>query len=123
MRQVQEALKGIIDVYADVYRPLNRQQRAPESYAVYVTQTMEDEHWDDEARAEKTFVYMNLWSAKDPTEKAKAIRRAMRRAGFAMAEESTGSSSGEADYAEGTKMHCVSWTWVWREAIDDGDED
>lgn len=121
MRQVQEALKGIIDVYADVYRPTNKRQKAPGQYAVYVHQAVEDEHWDDEAQSMKFFVYMNLWSEGDPTEKAKEIRRAMRKAGFSMAEESTGSTSGEAAYAEGPKMHCVSWTWVLREAINDGD--
>lgn len=121
MKQVQNALKGIIDVYADVYRPTNRSQTAPGQYAVYVTQTVEDEHWDDKARSLKTFVYMNLWSEGNPAETAKAIRRAMRKAGFSMAEESTGSSKGEANYAEGAKMFCVSWTWVYREEIDDGD--
>lgn len=120
MRQVQEALKGIIDAYADVYRPLKADMSTPAQYAVYVTQTTEDEHWDDEAQSMKTFVYMNLWSKSNPTEKAREIRRAMREAGFAMAEESTGSSSGEAAYAEGPKLHCVSWTWVYRERIEDG---
>ena len=117
MRQVQEALKGIVPVYADTYRATDKKQTAPKQYAVYVTRTIEDEHWDDDVQTLKTFVYMNLWSADDPTEKAKEIRRAMRGAGFCMDEESTGSTSGEADYATGAKLHCVSWTWVYREAV------
>ena len=121
MKRVQEALAGIIDAYADVYRPLKADQSPPQQYAVYVTRTVEDEHFDDEARSTKTFVYMNLWSSIDPTDMAKRIRRAMRAAGFGMAEESTGSGSGEADYAEGSKRHCVSWTWVCRDGVDDGD--
>lgn len=120
MKEVQNALRGIIPVSQDVYRPENAAQDAAEQYAVYVTSTTEDEHWDDEARSLKTFVYMNLWSRTDPTEMAKTIRKAMRAAGFSMAEESTGSTSGEADYAEGPKYFCVSWTWVFRQEVDDG---
>lgn len=121
MRQVQEALRGIIAVSQDVYRPNSADMSTPAEYAVYVTSTTEDEHWDDEARSLKTFVYMNLWSRTDPTEKARAIRQAMRAAGFNMAEESTGNTRGEANYAEGSKYFCVSWTWVYRECVDDGD--
>lgn len=120
MKRVQEALAGIIQSYADVYRPIRRDQSPPDQYVVYVTQTTEDEHWDDEVRSTKTFVYMNMWSAGDPTEKAREIRRAMRAAGFAMSEESTGSSSGT-DYAEGPKLHCVSWTWICRDVVENGD--
>ena len=120
MRQVQEALKGIIAVSQDVYRPGDAARDAAGQYAVYVTSTTEDEHWDDEARSLKTFVYMNLWSRTDPTEMAKTIRKAMKAAGFSMAEESTGGTNGEADYAEGTKRFCVSWTWVFRQEVDDG---
>lgn len=121
MKQVQEALKNIIQVQQDVYRPTGADMSAPAQYAVYVTSAMEDEHWDDEAQSMKTFVYMNLWSRTDPTEKAREIRKAMRGAGFGMAEESTGNTRGEANYAEGPKYFCVSWTWVYRERIDDGD--
>lgn len=120
MRQVQEALRGIIAVSQDVYRPGDAAQDAAGQFAVYVTSTTEDEHWDDEARSLKTFVYMNLWSRTDPTEKAREIRRAMRAAGFGMAEETTGNTKGEARYAEGPKYFCVSWTWVLRECVDDG---
>ena len=121
MKQVQDALKGIIQVQQDVYRPRNAQESTPAQYAVYVTSSMEDQHWDDEARSMKTFVYMNLWSRTDPTEKAKEIRKAMREAGFSMAEESTGNTRGEANYAEGPKYFCVSWTWVYWENVEDGD--
>ena len=121
MREVQEAMRGIVQVSKDVYRPGRADEAAPAQYVVYVTRAMEDEHWDDEAQSMIFYVYMNLWSATDPTEKAKEIRRAMRKAGFGMEEESTGSTSGEADYAEGPKMFCVSWTWVLRRAVQDGD--
>ena len=121
MRQVQEALAGIVAVHADVYKATNRGQEAPAQYVTYVTTTTEDEHWDDEVQSMKTFVYMNLWSKENPTGKAKAIRKAMQKAGFSMAEESTGSSGGEAKYAEGPGMYCVAWTWVYREAVSDGD--
>lgn len=121
MRAVQDALRNIISVSQDVYRPGDAAQDAAGQFAVYVTSTTEDEHWDDEARSLKTFVYMNLWSRTDPTEKAKEIRRAMKAAGFSMAEESTGSTKGEANYAEGCKYFCVSWTWVYRERAEDGD--
>ena len=121
MKRVQEALAGTVVAYADVYRPLREDQNPPQQYAVYVTRTVEDEHADDEARITKTFVYMNLWSKIDPTDKARQIRKAMRAAGFGMAEESTGTGSGEADYAEGSKRHCVSWTWVCWDGVDDGD--
>lgn len=121
MRQVQEALRGIVQAHQDVYRPARADMQAPAQYAVYTTITTEDEHWDDEVQSIKTFVYLNLWSEGNPTGTAKAIRQAMRKAGFSMAEESTGSTTGTADYAEGTKRFCVSWTWVYRERIDDGD--
>lgn len=121
MKRVQEALNGVVPAFMDVYRPTAADQSAPEQYVQYVTNATEDEHWDDEARTTKTFVYMNLWSKGDPTEKARQIRKAMRKAGFGMAEESTGSSSGEADYAEGPKLFCVSWTWVCRDEVNDGD--
>lgn len=120
MKQVQEALKGIIAASQDVYRANDAGQETPEQFVVYVTSTTEDEHWDDEARSMKTFVYMNLWSRTDPTEKARQIRKAMRAAGFSMAEETTGSTKGEARYAEGSKYFCISWTWVYRECVEDG---
>lgn len=121
MKQVQDALKNIIQVQQDVYRPDSADMSTPAQYAVYTTVATEDEHWDDEAQSMKTFVYMNLWSQTDPTEKAKEIRKAMKEAGFSMAEESTGNTRGEANYAEGPKYFCVSWTWVYREVITDGD--
>ena len=62
---------------------------------------------------------MNLWSKNDPTNTAKAVRAAMREAGFSMSEESTGATTGESYYAEGPKLFCLRWTWVYREAAEE----
>ena len=125
MKQVQEALKGIgIEVYQDVYRPKSAQNGSAAQFIVYVTRTVEENHYDDEAHGLKTWVYMNLWSTGNPNAMAKMVKKAMKQAGFAMVEEETGSTSGEAKYAEGPKMFCVNWTWVFREeAEEDGDSD
>ena len=66
-----------------------------------------------------TYVYLNLWSLTDPTDAAKAVRRAMRAAGFAMMEESDKGYNHPA-YNVDANLFTVGWTWVYREAIDDG---
>ncbi len=120
MKRVNQALKVTgIETHADVWRPLERDRRVPNQYIVYVTKTVEDEFYDDAPQSVQIFVYMNLWSAGDPTSAAALVRRAMRKAGFAMEEEETGSASG-AKYDENAKMHCVSWTWVGWDVIEDG---
>nr|DAU88153.1 MAG TPA: protein of Unknown Function (DUF1259) [Caudoviricetes sp.] len=81
--------------------------------------TTEDWHADDAYQSIRTYVYMNLWSMGDPTDTAKAVRAAMREAGFAMSEESTGATTGESYYAEGPNLFCVRWTWVYWEAAEE----
>lgn len=119
MKQVQEALKNIVPAYQDVYRPAGKNQAQPEQYIVYTTMTTEDWHADDAYQSIRTYVYMNLWSMGDPTNTAKAVRAAMREAGFAMSEESTGATTGESYYAEGSNLFCVRWTWVYWEAAEE----
>ncbi len=120
MRQVQEAFEGLdIRAHAGVWRPISGME-AEEQYVTYVTVTREDGYCDDEAHEEVTYVYMNLYSKVNPNEMAGKIRRAMKAHGFQREEESTGSSSGEADYHDGVKRFQVSWTWVYREEIGDG---
>lgn len=119
MRQIQEALKNIVPVYQDAYRPTAKSQAQPDQYIVYTTMTTEDWHADDAYQSIRTYVYMNLWSMGDPTDTAKAVRAAMREAGFAMSEESTGATTGESYYAEGPNLFCVRWTWVYWEAAEE----
>lgn len=119
MKQVQNALKNIVPVYQDAYRPTAKSQAQPDQYIVYTTMTTEDWHADDAYQSIRTYVYMNLWSMGDPTDTAKAVRAAMREAGFAMSEESTGATTGESYYAEGPNLFCVRWTWVYWEAAEE----
>lgn len=119
MKRVQDALKGVVAAYQDAYRPAAKSQTQPDQYVVYTTTTIEDWHSDDECQFYRTYIYMNLWSMGDPTATARAIRAAMRGAGFAMDEESTGATTGDSYYAEGPNLFCVRWTWVLREAADD----
>ena len=119
MKLIQEALKDIVPVYQDAYRPTGKNQAQPEQYIVYTTMTTEDWHTDDAYQSLKTYVYMNLWSIGDPTNTAKAVRAAMREAGFSMSEESTGATTGESYYAEGPNLFCVRWTWVYWEAAEE----
>ena len=117
MNRVLEALRGIIPVYHDEYRPDNKRQTAPDQFATFVTMTIEDSHSDDVCTGLKTFVYMTLWSKQDPSDMAARIRDAMRAAGFAMSEERTGASSGDSYYTEGGNYFGVRWTWVcWEDA-------
>lgn len=119
MKQVQNALKNIVPVYQDAYRPTAKSQAQPDQYIVYTTTTTEDWHADDAYQSIRTYVYMNLWSMGDPTNTTKAVRAAMREAGFAMSEESTGATTGESYYAEGPNLFCVRWTWVYWEAAEE----
>lgn len=124
MKRVQEVFKKLgIPAWQDAYKKQDAQKAAVSQYVVYVTQTIEDEHYDDEPQSTRTFVYMNLWSAGNPTATARMIRKAMREAGFAMQEETAGSTSGNNQYAENAKMYCISWTWVCWDVMEDGDTD
>ena len=73
MRQVQDALASVgIEAFPGAWKPTAEHTTAPNQYIVYTTMTYEDEHWDDEFRRYRVYVYLNLWSRIDPTE---ALRR------------------------------------------------
>ena len=120
MRQVQEALANIgIPVMAGIWRTTMESQNPPLQYVVYSSTTTEAEHYDDHARALRTYVYLNLWSDIDPTDMAEAIRQAMFSYGFGMLEESDKGYNHPA-YDPSTKTYTVQWTWVWFEEVDYG---
>ena len=106
MRIVQNALRGIgIPVFAGAWKPTPENPTAPDQYVVYTTMVTEEEHWDDEFRQYRVYVYLNLWSKGDPTEMVRRIRTDMRLAGFGFSEE-TDSYNDETDY------NLVAATWV-----------
>ena len=120
MIAVQKALAPTgLSVYAAIWKPTVEYQEPPEQYLVYSSTTTEDEHYDDQPISTQTFVYLNLWSLTDPTDAAKAVRRAMRAAGFAMMEESDKGYNHPA-YNVDANLFTVGWTWVYREMIVDG---
>lgn len=120
MKQVQTALQGIgIPVMAGVWRATSRSQNPPSQYVVYSSTTTESSHADDRVTSTQTYVYLNLWSEIDPTEKANEIRDAMYAAGFFMLEESDKGYNQPA-YETDTRTYAVQWTWVWREEVDYG---
>ncbi|NLV85439.1 MAG: hypothetical protein GXY60_12820 [Spirochaetales bacterium] len=110
MKIVQDALRPTgIPAFAGAWRPTATQPTAPEQYLVYTTMTREDEHWDDAFQRYRVYVYLNLWSANDPTTAISTVRAAMRQAGFAMLEESD-------SYSAEARQALVAWTWVfWSE--------
>ena len=121
MKQVQQALSGLdLPVYAGIWRPTASGQNPPAQYAVYATTTTEDVHLDDAVVSIKTFVYLNLWSAGDPTGTAALVRNAMYTAGFGMVEE-TDRGYNEPAYDVGTRMYTVHWTWSLYEEVARGD--
>ena len=98
MRIVQNALREIgIPVFAGAWKPTPENPTAPDQYVVYTTMVTEEEHWDDEFRQYRVYVYLNLWSKGDPTEMVRRIRTDMRLAGFGFYEE-TDSYNDETDY-------------------------
>ena len=106
MRIVQNALREIgIPVFAGAWKPTPENPTAPDQYVVYTTMVTEEEHWDDEFRQYRVYVYLNLWSKGDPTEMVRKIRTDMRLAGFGFYEE-TDSYNVETDY------NLVAATWV-----------
>ena len=121
MRHVQEALKGIgIPVMAGVWRATSANQNPPVQYVVYSTTTTEASHQDDMTTSYRTFVYLNLWSAGDPTATAARVREAMYSSGFGMVEE-TDRGYNEPAYDVGTRMYTVHWTWSLYEEVNRGD--
>lgn len=112
MKIVQDALKSVgIPVYPAVWRAKDENQSPPDTYAVYTTMVTEAEHWDDDVRSERIYVYLNLWSVNDPTDTAARVRAAMRAAGWGMAEETTGTAT-SSRYNETADRYSVHWTWV-----------
>ena len=113
MKQVQDALRPTgIPAFAGAWQSTVEYPIAPEQYLVYTTMTTEDEHWDDALRRYQLHVYLNLWTALDPTEAIRQVRAAMRRAGFAMLDETD-------SYNDDTRQTLIAWTWVcWMEAND-----
>ena len=71
---------------------------------------------DDCVTSTRTYVYLNLWSDKDPTDMADLIRNAMYAAGFAMVEESDKGYNQPA-YDTATRQYTVQWTWCLRQEV------
>ena len=117
MRQVQEALKGIgIPVMAGVWRATSANQNPPVQYAVYPRPPPEASHQDDHVTSYRTFVYLNLWSDIDPTERQTASARPCTTRGFFMVEESDkGIKSARLRHRHYAVT--VQWTWCWREEV------
>lgn len=108
MKIVQDALRPIgIPAFAGAWKPTAAQPTALDQYLVYTTMTREDEHWDDAFRRYRVYVYLNLWSAHDPTVAIASVRAAMRQAGFALLEESD-------SYNADARQTLVAWTWIIR---------
>ena len=112
MKRVQDALKPTgIPAFPGAWKPTAVQPTAPAQYLVYTTMTTEAEHWDDALRRYRIYIYLNLWSDPDPTDAIRAVRAALRTAGFAMVEEDERASPDEE-----SRQYLVSWTWVfWSE--------
>ena len=113
MKRVQDALISTgISAFPGAWKPTVAQPTAPAQYLVYTTTTLEDEHWDDTLRRYLVYVYLNLWSDSDPTDAIRAVRAALRAAGFAMVEEDERASPD----AE-ARQYLVAWTWLcWEES-------
>ena len=106
MRRVQDALASVgIEAFPCAWKPTPEHKTAPDQYIVYTTMTSETEHWDDEFRRYRVYVYLNLWSRIDPTEALRRIHAAMRQAGFAFYEEND-------SYNDDTDYHLVAGTWI-----------
>ena len=121
MKRVQDALKPTgIPAFPGAWKPTASQPTAPAQYLVYTTMTTEDEHWGDDLRRYRVYVYLNLWSDTDPTDTAVRIRSAMYNAGFAMIEESDRGYNMPA-YDSATRQYTVQWTWCLREEVHHGD--
>lgn len=115
MKRVQEALRPTgIPAFAGAWKSTVEYPVTPEQYMVYTTMRTEDEHWDDEARRYRVYVYLNLWSKNDPTPAILQVRAAMRQAGFAFVEE-TDQVADDSGYNEDTRQYLTSWTWVCME--------
>ena len=105
MKEVQQALAATgIPAFALAWKSTASDPVPPDSYLVYTTRTYESEHWDDTLKSYTVNVYLNLWTKLDPTDSKLLVRKAMRAAGFEMAEEAV-------SYEDSTDMTLVAWTW------------
>lgn len=124
MKIVQNAIAPTgIKAFPSVWRQLTEAEGAPDTYITYVTNMAEAWRQDDDFRAYRIFVYMNLWTRADPTEPARLVRDAMRGAGFLMVEEYTGTPS-HLEYQKDLGMYSIGWTWdgLFERADVDGEE-
>lgn len=111
MRQVQEALASTkIPAYVGTFRATDAVPKPPKTYCAYTTMTREMAFSDDDNHAYETFVYLNLWTTKDPEGAISKIRSAMKSYGFHMEEE-------REEFDEETGLNLVVWTWVWQEDV------
>lgn len=105
MRLVQTALAPIgVACFASAWLPTQTQPSPPAAYLVYTTSRREARHADDATTAWSLYVYLELYSASDPTQTRRAVTRAMYAAGFAMVEE-------RESYDSTSEQYRVSWTW------------
>lgn len=118
MNIIQWALKDIgIPVSRGIARPADGSGRIPSQYVVYSMTTNEYDHSDDLCTTYKTFVYMNLWSASDPTEMAATIRKCMYAAGFTIQEESD-KGYNQPSYSTASNLFNIEWVWIYIQDVD-----
>ena len=105
MRLVQTALAPAgLPCFASARLPTQKQATPPATYLVCTLSHREESHADDAATAWSLYVYLELYSAGDPTQARRAVDRAMYGAGFAMVEE-------RETYDATSEQYRVSWTW------------
>lgn len=105
MRLVQTALAPTgLPCFASAWLPTQAQSAPPAAYLVYTLSRREARHSDDAATAWSLYVYLEMYSAGDPTQARRAVDRAMYGAGFAMVEQ-------REKYDATSEQYRVSWTW------------
>lgn len=105
MRRVQTALAPTgLPCFASAWLPTQAQSAPPGAYLVYTTSRREARHADDGITAWSLYVYLELYSAGDPTQARRAVNGAMYGAGYAMVEE-------RESYDAASEQYRVSWTW------------
>ena len=112
MQLIQDAMPEGVSAYAGAWRPTAEVPQVVYPYVVYTTMRYPDRHADDDDISWAVYVYMNLYCENDPGEKRKAVRQAMKAAGFGVSEE-------REEYDEATGTNNVSWTFVRRMTSDD----
>ncbi len=88
MRLVQTALAPTgLPCFASAWLPTQAQSAPPAAYLVYTLSRREARHSDDVTTAWSLYVYLELYSAGDPTQARRAVDRAMYGAGVGMGEQ------------------------------------